>query len=217
MEDHSIRDGLEWETLHYIEKVNRRHEGLHLKVQWDVVNQRRQEQGESRIPNRFSPDDPGPPRDGGEDGPDEQGDDGRMLSGDTATIRLDDGNVVEVPVEYVEIAQEVAQAGGSPPEPEPSPGDEDEDMESTTTPEAPAGPPDAWQPEPIEIPEQKFNFFNRPYNRADLKARQELAKVEATWYHAMRANDQDLAGKMYRVMEECFSFMDPHPDETAFS
>ncbi|CAK9052479.1 unnamed protein product, partial [Durusdinium trenchii] len=138
-----------------------------------------------------------------------------MLSGDTATIRLDDGNVVEVPVEYVEIAQEVAQAGGSPPEPEPSPGDEDEDMESTTTPEAPAGPPDAWQPEPIEIPEQKFNFFNRPYNRADLKARQELAKVEATWYHAMRANDQDLAGKMYRVMEECFSFMDPHPDETA--
>ena len=217
VEDHSIRDGLEWETLHYIEKVNRRHEGLHLKVQWDVVNQRRQEQGESRIPNRFSPDDPGPPRDGGEDGPDEQGDDGRMLSGDTATIRLDDGNVVEVPVEYVEIAQEVAQAGGSPPEPEPSPGDEDEDMESTTTPEAPAGPPDAWQPEPIEIPEQKFNFFNRPYNRADLKARQELAKVEATWYHAMRANDQDLAGKMYRVMEECFSFMDPHPDETAFS
>ena len=30
VEDHSIRDGLEWETLHYIEKVNRRHEGLHL-------------------------------------------------------------------------------------------------------------------------------------------------------------------------------------------
>ena len=123
-----------------------------------------------------------------------------------------------MPVEYVEIAQEVAQAGGSPPEPEPNPGDEeDEDMESTTTPEVQQGPPDAWQPEPIEIPEQKFNFFNRPYNRADLKARQELAKVEATWYHAMRSNDHDLAREMYQVMEECFSFMDPRPDEEIHS
>ena len=143
-----------------------------------------------------------------------------MLSGDTATIRLDNGEVVEAPIEYVEIAQEVAQTGSLPPEPEPSPGDDgddgDEDMESTTTPEVPQGPPDEWQPEPIEIPEQKFNFFNRPYNRADLKARQELAKVEATWYHAARANDVALANDMYRVMEECFSFMDPRPDDEAF-
>ena len=91
VQDHSIRDGLEWETLNYLEKANRRHEGLHLNVQWEIVNQRRRGQGESRIPNRFSLDDPGPPREDGGSGPE---DDDRMLSGDTATIRLDNGDVV---------------------------------------------------------------------------------------------------------------------------
>ncbi|CAK9065586.1 unnamed protein product [Durusdinium trenchii] len=174
VEDHSIRDGLEWETLKFLEKINRRHEGLHLKVQWDVMNRRRQEQGESRIPNRFSLDDPGPAR-GDQNDPD----DTRMLSGETATVELDSGEVVDIPIEYLEIAREVVQAPDPPPEPEPSPGDEDEDMESTTTPEPGRTHPDAWQPEPIEIPESKFSFYNRPYNRADLKARQELAKIEA--------------------------------------
>ncbi|CAK9043853.1 Copia protein, partial [Durusdinium trenchii] len=176
VEDHSIRDGLEWDTLKFLEKINRRHEGLHLKVQWDVVNQRRREQGESRIPNRFSIDDPGPPRD-------DPGDE-RMLSGETATVELDSGQVVDIPIEYLEIAREVIQAPGTSREPEPSPEGDDEDMEGESTPEQ--TDPDAWQPEPIEIPESKFAFYNRPYNRADLKARQELAKIEASWYHATR-------------------------------
>ena len=205
VEDHSIRDGLEWETLKFLEKINRRHEGLHLKVQWDVVNQRRQEQGEARIPNRFSMDDPGPPR----GDPRDDVEDERMLSGETATIQLDSGQVVDVPVEYLEIAQEVVQA---PREPEPSPDGDDEDMESATTPEQGQTDPSVWQLEPIEIPEAKFTFYNRPYNRADLKARQELAKVEATWYHATRAGDQRLAQDMYIKMEECFNFMDPRPE-----
>ena len=121
-----------------------------------------------------------------------------------------------MPVEYLEIGQEAVQTGGPPPEPEPNPGDdEDEDMGSTTTPEGPRDPPGAWQPEPIEIPEQRFSFFNRPYNRADLKARQELAKIEAMWYHATRSGDHELARQMYQLMEECFHFMDPRPDQMA--
>ena len=125
--DHSIRGGLEWETLKFLEKINRRHEGLHLKVQWEVVNQRRQEQGESRIPNRFSVDDPGPPRDDHDDPGD-----ARMLSGETATVELDSGEVVDIPIEYLEIGREVVQAPDPPPEPEPSPGDEDEDPGQTS-------------------------------------------------------------------------------------
>ena len=202
VEDHSIRDGLEWDTLKFLEKINRRHEGLHLKVQWDVVNQRRREQGESRIPNRFSIDDPGPPRD-------DPGDE-RMLSGETATVELDSGQVVDIPIEYLEIAREVIQAPGTSREPEPSPEGDDEDMEGESTPEQ--TDPDAWQPEPIEIPESKFAFYNRPYNRADLKARQELAKIEASWYHATRAGNQQMADDMYVRMEECFEFMDPEPE-----
>ena len=94
-------------------------------------------------------DDPGPPR----EDQNEQVED-RMLSGDTATIQLDNGEVVDVPVEYLEIAREVVQTPGPPPEPGPNPGDdEDEEMESTTTPEEPRDHPDAWQPEPVEIPD----------------------------------------------------------------
>ena len=133
---------------------------------------------------------------------------------DTATVQLDSGETVDIPIEYLEIAQEVVQTPDPPPEPEPNPGDDDEDetMESTTTPEAGQDHPDAWQPEPIEIDEYKFNFMNRLYNRADLKARQELAKIEATWYHAMRSNDHEMAGKMHRLMEDCFLYMDPRPE-----
>lgn len=41
-------------------------------------------------------------------------DDSPRLEGDTATIRLDDGRVVEVPVEYVQVAQEVAASSSNP-------------------------------------------------------------------------------------------------------
>ena len=86
------------------------------------------------------------------------------------------------------------------------------EMESTTTPEQGPADPDACQPEPIEIPEAKFAFYNRPYNRADLKARQELAKIEATWYHATRAGDRYMAEEMHQKMRECFEFIDPEPE-----
>lgn len=133
------------------------------------------------MPNRFSMDGPGTSR----PGQDDQGDQGdeRMLSGDTATVQLDSGETVDIPIGYLEVAQEVVQTPDPPPGPEPSPGDdEDEVMEGTTRPKR-------------------------------LREHRQVAKNEATWYHAMKSNNQELAAQMHRFMEECIEFMDPIPDE----
>ena len=76
-------------------------------------------------------DDPGPPRDDHDD-PGDARIAARMLSGETATVELDSGEVVDIPIEYLEIGREVVQAPDPPPEPEPSPGDEDEDPGQTS-------------------------------------------------------------------------------------
>lgn len=74
-----------------------------------------------------------------------------MLSGDAATILLDS-----------RVFRGLSPHDATP-EPEPSPGL----MEGTTTPEVGPEQPEMWQPEPMEIPEAKFKFYNRPYNRPD--------------------------------------------------
>ena len=90
------------------------------------------------------------------------------LSGDNVILVLDNGRVVQVPVEYVEPAASGAagerNAETSMTEPEPSPGEEvqDETMgsEHESAPEVVDAP---WEPESIKIPDPQFGHFNRAY------------------------------------------------------
>ena len=139
--------------------------------------------------------------------------------GDTVTIQLESGEMVTVPVEYVEPSATGPDVGSSrdapmAPEPEPVPAAEeeesDESMEnSSCRDEPPMIHTGDWEPERVEIPPAQFRMHNRAMTRADLVAREELLKIEALWYHAVRVRDSQLEREMYRAMEDTFPYMDP--------
>ena len=68
----------------------------------------------------------------------------------------------------------------------------------------PEGPPEG-----VEIPPAQFRIYNQAMTRADLLAREELLKIEALWYHAVRTRNSQLEGEMYRAMQDTFPYMDP--------
>ncbi|CAK9012402.1 unnamed protein product, partial [Durusdinium trenchii] len=162
---------LEWQSLRYLETVNRWHDGLKLRKRWKKVETIQ----------------------------------GERLSGATAIIILDDGHIVQVPTEYVEQAGLEAPSSPAPMvEPEPTPGDEsmeadDAAMESDES--APEVVAAAWEPESIRIPDAQFENYNRAYNRADLRAREELLKMEANWFHGHRNGNRSLMSEMYDMRE----------------
>ena len=109
---------------------------------------------------------------------------GENLSGDTVAIRLDNGEVVTFPVEYVETSTTGPDVGSSrdtpmAPEPEPVPAAEGEESdESMADSSYQDGPPmihtGDWEPERVEIPPAQFRVYNQAVTRADLVAREEL-------------------------------------------
>ena len=120
------------------------------------------------------------------------------MSGATAIIILDDGHIVQVPTEYVEQAGLEAPSSPAPMvEPEPTPGDESMEADESA-PEVVAA---AWEPESIRIPDAQFENYNRAYNRADLRAREELLKMEANWFHGHRNGNRSLMSEMYDMRE----------------
>ena len=191
VEDPSVQR-VEWQSLSYVEEINRWHDGLRLRKRWDKMNVIQGERGE-QLPGAgiYRMDiDPGEPG----------------LSGDSVVLVLDNGRVVQVPVEYVEPTGSEApgeqNAEVSMAEPEPSPGEDeqqDEEMgsEHESVPEVVDAP---WEPESIKIPDPQFGHFNRAYNRADLTAREEVLKMEANWFHGHRNGARDLMHEMQSLM-----------------
>ena len=124
-----------------------------------------------------------------------------LLSGDTATGELEDGRRVDIPVEYLTPEQEAA-------EPEPIPTSEADEVDDENMSEAGTQPEGVeWSPEPIEIPEQDYKFMSEVGTRTELKARNELTRIEASWLHYSRKEDWGMERKLYPKMEECFDFM----------
>eukprot|EP00913_Durusdinium_trenchii_P010720 g10058.t1 len=183
---------LEWQSLHYLEEINRWHEGLKLRKRWSKMEAIQAERGEQPpgygiVNIDVDPGEPG-------------------LSGATAVIVLDAGRIVEVPVEYVEPREESAdgvQATTSPVmEPEPSPGEDEVRDESMGSDDSPPEVVDAArEPEGIKIPDGQYAHFNRAYNRADLVSREELLKMEANWFHGHRNGNRALMAEMQELMQ----------------
>ena len=139
----------------------------------------------------------------------------RVLSGNTVTVRLDSGETVENPEEYVEVRpssnqgeEEVAEqehlpdaaAGGS----EEAAADDDVEMDGSKT--------ESWHPPPVEIPVVKFNHWNTLRSRAALRARQDLMVLEVSWFHYTREGDSRQAGRLYELMGEMYEYMDLRPE-----
>lgn len=128
------------------------------------------------------------------------------LSGATAIIVLDQGRIVEVPVEYVKPREE-DQGGGQATtmpmaEPEPTPGEEEVQDESMGSEESPPEVVNtAWEPESVKIPDSQYAHFNRACNRADLVSREELLKMEANWFHGHRNGNRALMAEMQELMK----------------
>ena len=202
VQDESVKPE-EWSKLKFMEKVNRRHDGLRMKRQWALVVQAKEERGADGLPQRPTAatrgeDEPMSSDDGADD---RAGAEQPLLSGDTATVELEDGRRVEIPVEYLEPQQETT-------EPEPIPMSEAEDADDENMSEAGTQPEGVeWNPEPIELPEQDYKFLNEVGTRTELKARNELTRIEASWFHYSRKEDWAMERKLYPKMEECFNFM----------
>ena len=191
VEDPSVQR-LEWQSLHYLEEINRWHDGLKLRNRWNKIETIQEERGGQ--PPGFGianiDVDPGEPG----------------LSGATAVIVLDQGRIVEVPVEYVEPRKEdpIGEQATTTPmvEPEPTPGEEEVRDESMGSEDSPPEVMNAtWEPEGIKIPDGQHAHFNRAYNRADLVSREELLKMEANWFHGHRNGNRALMSEMQELMQ----------------
>ena len=127
--------------------------------------------------------------------------------------------MVTIPVEYVETTTAGPDVGSSRdapmnPEPEPVPAAEGEESDESMAESSDQGGPPMihtgdWEPDRVEIPPAQFQVYNKVVTRADLVAREELLKIEALWYHAVRVKDSELESQMYRAMEDTFPYMDP--------
>ena len=87
VEDPSVQR-VEWQSLKYVEEVNKWHDGLRLRKRWNKMEVIQAERGD-QLPGAgiYRIDvDPGEPG----------------LSGDSVVLVLDNGRIVQVPVEYVE-------------------------------------------------------------------------------------------------------------------
>ena len=108
---------------------------------------------------------------------------------------------MEIPVEYLTPQQEAA-------EPEPIPTSEADEADDENMSEAGTQPEGVeWNPEPIEIPEQDYKFMSEVSTRTELKARNELSRIEASWFRYARKENWQMERKLYPQMEECFKFM----------
>ena len=202
VQDDSIKPE-EWRKLKFIEKINKRHDGLRMKRQWGLVVQAREERGADGLPVRPRGATRGEdePMTSDDDADDRAGEEQPLLSGDTATVELEDGRRVDIPVEYLTPQQESA-------EPEPIPTSEADEVDDENMSEAATQPEGVeWSPEPIEIPEQDYKFMSEVSTRTELKARNELSQIEASWFHFSRKEDWGRERKLYPKMEECFNFM----------
>ena len=218
----------EWDYLQYLEAVNRRHEGLRLRQRWKDQERIRGERGgnleRSRLPHltadqRAMVEGRGPTTTGAAPREGEEDLSGENLSGDTVSIRLDNGEVVTIPVEYVETTTAGPDVGSSRdapmnPEPEPVPAAEGEESDESMAESSDQGGPPMihtgdWEPDRVEIPAAQFQVYNKAVTRADPVTREELLKIEALWYHAVRVKDPELENHMYRAMEDAFPYMDP--------
>ena len=189
--------------MEFLEDRNRVKAGVLLSEQWKTVNMRQAEREGRPFINRLyrtasqaaeaaagRP----PPR--------------------TPTVRLDSGELVEIPEEYVEVRPSSSQGEERAADPEHLPeaamegtdeaaaeGDNDDvEMDGSET--------ESWHPPPVEIPVVKFNHWNRLRSRAALRARQDLMVLEASWFHYTREGDSRRAGRLYELMEEMFEFLD---------
>ena len=145
--------------------------------------QAKEERGADRLPERPRAATRGDDEPMSSDEDDRAGSEQPLLSGDTATVELEDDRTVEIPVEYPTPQQQVV-------EPEPMPTSEPEEAEDENMSEAGTQPEGVeWNPEPIEIPEQDFPFMNEVGTRTELKARNELSRIEACWFHYARKED----------------------------
>ena len=70
-------------------------------------------------------------------------------------------------------------------EPEPTPGDESMEADNEAMESDETSAPELVAAEAIRIPDAQFEHYNRVYNRADLRAREELLKMEANCFMAI--------------------------------
>ena len=94
VQDDSVKPE-EWSKLKFMEKVNKRHDGLRMKRQWGLVVQAKEERGADGLPVRPRGATRGEdePMTSDDDADDRAGEEQPLLSGDTATesLKMEEG------------------------------------------------------------------------------------------------------------------------------
>ena len=144
----------------------------------------------------------------------ENEDDDIIEGEETVQVRLDSGEVVEIPLRFIE-----------PREPE-----SEGDVEMTDAPEAPqeAIPEEAVLSEGTQTPEsrddptisqatkgwisglefRRLTTFDKPAARSCLRAKQHLMRCEQAWWDANQNNDHERKYEVYGEMDKHYEFLD---------